>query len=95
MSFAGLRNQCTGSMFPRMSIASDLSRCADEEATSPARSVPRRCFSVHRRAARMLRVSTIGARGTKGRLERGDKQGGNHGKQDTNPRDNLGQPRGA
>ena len=29
------------------------------------------------------------------RLERGDRQGGNHGRQDTNARDNLGPPRGA
>ena len=36
-----------------------------------------------------------GARGTKGWLERGDRQGGNHGRQHTNPRDNLGPPREA
>jgi hypothetical protein len=42
------------------SIAWGLSRWAEEEATKAARSVPRRCRRIHRRAARMLRVSTIG-----------------------------------
>jgi hypothetical protein len=42
------------------SIAWGLSRWAEEEATRPARSVPRRCRRIQRRAARMLRVSTMG-----------------------------------
>ena len=60
MSFGGLKNQWTGSMFTRMSIAWGLSRCADEEATKPARSVPRRWWRIHRLASRMLRVITMG-----------------------------------
>jgi hypothetical protein len=59
VSLATLRNQCNGSMLTRKSIAWGLSRWADEEATSPARSVPRRCRRIHRRTARILHVSSM------------------------------------